>query len=459
MIARYTRPEMGRLWHEQAVYASWLEVELAAAEAMAELGRIPADAMAALRAAQPPDPATVHAIERRTGHDVIAFLEAIEQQVGPPARYLHLGLTSSDVLDTSLALRCVRSIDLILQGWRRLLEVTRARALEFRDVVCVGRSHGIHAEPTTFGLKVLSWYAEFLRGRERLERARECIGTGQISGAVGTYNTVAPEVERRALARLGLRVEPVSTQVIPRDRHAELLAHLAVVAAGIERVATEIRGLQRTEIREVEEPFRTGQKGSSAMPHKRNPVRCENLVGLARLVRAAAGAALENVALWHERDISHSSVERVALADACILVDFMTHRLCGVIEGMHVYPERMRRNLELTHGLVYSSRVLERLIEAGLARSQAYALIQGHAMRCWETGEAFAELLAADAEIRAHLDERALAECFEPAAALRHVGEIFERVLGADAAQPAADSGAGAEAGVAAPAGADEEGA
>ena len=432
---------MGRLWDDAAVYASWLEVELAAAESMASRGLVPAAAMEQLRCTEPPDPDRVGEIERRTHHDVIAFLEAIEETVGPAARYLHLGMTSSDVLDTALALRCVRALDLILDGWAMLTDVVAQRAVEFRQLPCIGRSHGVHAEPMTFGLKMLGWQQELARGGSRLRRAREVIGFGQISGAVGTYNTVDPEVERDAVTALGLNVEPVSTQVVPRDRHAELLGHLAVVAAAIERIALEIRSLQRTEVREVEEPFGSEQKGSSVMPHKRNPIKCENLVGLARLVRAYAGTGLENIALWHERDISHSSAERVALADACILVDFMTHRMRGVVEGMHVYPENMSRNLELTNGLVFSSRVLERLISAGVVRSQAYAIIQRNAMRCWETGDSFQALLAADDELTIHLDDAQIAECFDLRDALRHVDRIFERALG-EAAGTQQDVGA-----------------
>ena len=434
MIARYTRPQMGHLWDEAAMYASWLEVELAAAEAMAQLGIVPADAMVQLRVAQPPDPSLVAEIEARTRHDVIAFLEAIERQVGPAARWLHLGMTSSDVLDTALALRCVRSLDLILVGWDELIAATRTQALEYKHTPCVGRSHGIHAEPMTFGWKILSWHAELVRARERLQRAREVIGYGQISGAVGTYNTVDPEVERRALASLKLKVEPVSTQVVPRDRHAELMSQLAIAGAAIERIATEIRGLQRTEVREVEEPFGAGQKGSSAMPHKRNPIKCENLVGLARIVRANAGAALENVTLWHERDISHSSVERVTMADSFILVDFMCHRMRKVVEGMHVYPENMQRNLDHTNGLVYSSRVLERLIAAGVVRSEAYVIVQRSAMECWNSGAPFQAVLGRDAELRRYLSEEQLAEAFDPRAVTRHVDVVFERELGNETA-------------------------
>ena len=430
MIARYSRPEMQGLWDDAAVYASWLEVELAAAEAMSTRGIVPPDVMEQLRAATPPDAERVLEIERRTRHDVIAFLEAIEEQVGPAARFLHLGMTSSDVLDTSLALRCVRSLDMILAGWTEVVELLGERAVEFKRLPCVGRSHGIHAEPITFGLKILSWQQEFVRAQERLVRAREVVAFGQVSGAVGTYNTVEPGVEADAMAALGLAVEPVSTQVVPRDRHAEMLSHMAVAAAAIERIATEIRGLQRTEVREVEEPFGKGQKGSSVMPHKRNPIKCENLVGLARLVRAYAGTGLENIALWHERDISHSSVERVALADACILLDFMVHRIKGVIAGMHVYPENMQRNLDHTNGLVFSSRVLERLISSGVIRSEAYVLIQRNAMRCWESGEPFQKVLAADEDIAARLSEQELADCFDVDKVLVHLDTIFERTLG-----------------------------
>ena len=441
MISRYSRPEMGRLWDDAAVYASWLEVELAAAESMASRDVVPAAAMEQLRSVTPPDPARVAEIERRTHHDVIAFLEAIEEQVGPAARYLHLGMTSSDVLDTALALRCVRALDLILDGWETLMAVVTRRALEFKELPCIGRSHGVHAEPMTFGLKILGWQQELARGRSRLQRAREVIGFGQISGAVGTYNTVDPKVERDAVEALGLKIEPVSTQVVPRDRHAELLGHLAVAAAAIERIAIEIRSLQRTEVREVEEPFGSRQKGSSAMPHKRNPIKCENLVGLARLVRAYASTGLENIALWHERDISHSSAERVALADACTLVDFMTHRMRGVLEGMCVYPENMSRNLELTNGLVFSSRVLERLISVGVLRSEAYAIIQRNAMSCWETSESFQALLAADKELTTHLDDAQINDCFDLGHVLRYVDQIFERVLGEEATEMEQDVG------------------
>ena len=431
MISRYTRPEMGSIWDEAAQYATWLEVELAAAEAMAELGNIPAKALENVRRAVPPDPERVLEIERRTSHDVIAFLEAIEEQIGADARYLHLGLTSSDVLDTSLALRCVRAADLLIAGCDDLVELFMAKALEYRDQPMVGRTHGIHAEPITLGLKFLRYYEEFRRAADRLRRAREVMRFGQISGAVGSYGTLDPAVEPRTCAKLGLNVEPVSSQVVPRDRHAEFLSHLAVVAASIENVALEIRGLQRTEVLEAAEPFGKGQKGSSVMPHKRNPIKCENLVGLARLVRAYAVTGFENVALWHERDISHSSVERVAIADACIALDFMQYRLRGVIDGLDVYPEAMEQNLNLTNGLVFSSRVLEALLQAGLARTDAYQLVQRAAMNCWETGEPLRELLAADDEVMEWLSEKDLDQAFDIKAALSGGEAVYERILGA----------------------------
>ena len=441
MIGRYTRPEMGALWDEAAQYATWLEVELAAAEAMAELGQIPAAALDEVRKATPPDPERVAEIERRTRHDVIAFLEAIEEQIGTAARYLHLGLTSSDVLDTSLALRCVRATDILIAGCEELIVLFRKRAEEFRHQPMVGRTHGIHAEPITLGLKFLRYYEEFKRALDRLNRAREVICFGQISGAVGSYGTLDPAVEPLTCAKLGLEVEPVSSQVVPRDRHAEFLSQLAVVAASIENVALEIRGLQRTEVLEAAEPFGKGQKGSSVMPHKRNPIKCENLVGLARLVRAYAVTGFENVALWHERDISHSSVERVAVADACITLDFMQHRLHGVVAGLDVYPDAMERNLNLTNGLVFSSRVLEALLQSGLARTEAYRLVQRAAMTCWETGEALREVLAADPEVTEHLSTQDLDNAFDVTAALAGADAVFERVLHREATRSGAGGG------------------
>ena len=405
---------------------------------MAELGVIPSEALEQVHRAIPPDPERVLEIERRTSHDVIAFLEAIEEQIGAAARYLHLGLTSSDVLDTSLALRCVRASDLLVAGCDELVELFMAKALEYRHQPMVGRTHGIHAEPITLGLKFLRYYEEFRRAADRLRRAREVIRFGQISGAVGSYGTLDPAVEPQTCAKLGLNAEPVSSQVVPRDRHAEFLSHLAVVAASIENVALEIRGLQRTEVLEAAEPFGKGQKGSSMMPHKRNPIKCEHLVGLARLVRAYAMTGLENVALWHERDISHSSAERVAIADACIVLDFMLHRLSSVIDGLDVYPEAMERNLNLTNGLVFSSRVLEALLQAGLARTDAYRLVQGAAMTCWETGESLKDLLATNAEVMRWLSTENLDQAFDMKAALSGVDVVYERIIGS--AGPVIDS-------------------
>jgi adenylosuccinate lyase len=435
MIARYTRPEMGRIWSEAAQYATWLEVEMAAAEAMAELGRIPAEAIEAVSGAVPPDPARVAEIEARTQHDIIAFLEAIEEQIGPAARYLHLGLTSSDVVDTALALRLVRAADLLIDRCEALVELFLDKALQYRRQPMVGRTHGIHAEPISLGLVFLRFHEEFSRGLERLRRAREVVRFGQISGAVGSYGTLDPAVEPLVCARLGLQVEPAASQVIPRDRHAEFLAHLAVVAGSIENVALEIRGLQRTEVLEAAEPFGKGQKGSSVMPHKRNPIKSENLTGLARLVRAYALTGFENVALWHERDISHSSAERVALPDACIVLDFMQHRLHGVIAGLEVFPDAMARNLDLTNGLVFSSRVLEALMRAGVARSEAYRMVQAAAMRCWQSKEALRDVLAADAELMQHLSAADLEDAFDVADALSGVEAVFERVLQAKGAK------------------------
>lgn len=440
MIPRYSRPEMADLFAPKARLGLWLEVELAAAEAMAELGLVPAADIATLRRkvaeAGPAlvDPERVEEIEKVTRHDVIAFLTHLEERLGPEARWLHLGMTSSDLLDTALAIQLVRAGDLLLEGVDRVLAALRRRALEHRDTPCIGRSHGIHAEPTSFGLKLLGHWAEFRRCRDRLVTARGEIATCAISGPVGTFASVPPEVEAAVARRFGLAVEPVSTQVIPRDRHAAFHCALALLASAVERLATEIRHLQRTEVGEVEEYFHPGQKGSSAMPHKRNPVLSENLCGLARMIRAAVVPALENVVLWHERDISHSSVERVMLPDACILADFALDRLAGLVERLVVHPERMRRNLEATGGLYNSQRVLLALTEAGLPRQQAYLLVQRNAMRAFEEGRPFLDLLLADPEVAGRLGPERLRELFDPRWHLRRVGEIFERVLGPEAA-------------------------
>ena len=443
MIPRYSRPEMARIWSPETRLEIWLEVELAAARAMAELGQVPRGDIARLEAkvaqARPAliDPARVEAIEAVTRHDVIAFLTHVEEICGAEARHLHLGLTSSDLLDTTLAIQLARSTDLLLQGLDRLLAALRARAFEHKHTPTVGRSHGIHAEPLTFGLKLASLHAEFARHRRRLGQARGEIATCAISGAVGTFANVDPRVEAAVAEGFGLEPEPVSTQVIPRDRHAAFVCALALLASGIERLAVEVRHLQRTEVGEAEEYFAPGQKGSSAMPHKRNPVLSENLTGLARMIRAAVVPALENVALWHERDISHSSVERVMRPDTCILADFALHRAAGLVERLVVYPERMQRNLELTHGLLFSQRVLLALVDAGMGRQRAYELVQRHAMRAWTDGLPLLDLLKAEPEVTAVLGAARLAGLFDMGVHLRHVDTIFERVFGAAAEEPA----------------------
>ncbi|GAC1341479.1 MAG: adenylosuccinate lyase [Myxococcales bacterium] len=434
MIPRYSRPEMARLWTPEHRYQTWLAVELAAGRAMAEAGLVPREAIADCAArggtftAQ--DAARIDEIEKVTRHDVIAFLTFLEERIGPSARHLHFGMTSSDVLDTSLALLLRDAADLILAGIDRAHAAVVKRALEHKNTPIIGRSHGIHAEPTTFGLKLAVWAAELSRAKTRMERARAVIAVGKISGAVGTFAHLAPAIEERALAALGLAPEPASTQVVQRDRHAEYFGALAQVGASIEHFAVEIRHLQRTEVREVEEPFGQGQKGSSAMPHKRNPILSENLTGLARVLRGYAAAALEDVALWHERDISHSSVERVIGPDGTVALDFMLHRFAGLIEGLRVYPERMRENLELMRGLVFSQPVLLKLIEGGMDRQAAYVVVQRNAMRVWDEGRDFKSLLAEDAEVKARLSPDDLEAAFDLERELRHVDAIFDRAIG-----------------------------
>src|SRR5918994_1104637 len=402
MIPRYTRPEMAAIWAPEQRLRLWLEIELCALEAMAEIGQVPREVAAKVRAAAERhgtaliDPQRIEEIEAETRHDVIAFLTHVEQVIGPEARYLHLGMTSSDLLDTALALQLTAAADLLRADLDRLLEALRRRAHEHKDTLCIGRSHGIHAEPTTFGLKLAGHYAEFARNRRRLEQARREVATCAISGAVGTFANIDPRVEEQVAARLGLAPESISTQVIPRDRHAVFFATLGVIASGIERLATEIRHLQRTEVGEVAEPFAAGQKGSSAMPHKQNPILAENLTGLARLVRSAVIPALENVALWHERDIAHSSVERVIAPDATIALDFALHRLTGIVDRLEIDVARMRANLDSSQGLIYSQRVLLALTEAGLGRQEAYEIVQRHAMRAWQDGVQLLDLLRAD---------------------------------------------------------------
>jgi adenylosuccinate lyase len=427
MIPRYSRPEMARLWSQDAKYEAWLKVELAVCEVYAKRGVVPADALGRIKAKARVDAARIDEIEARTRHDVIAFLTNLEESIGADSRHVHIGMTSSDVLDTALALQLQQACDVLLGDLERFRAALRTLALRHKGTLCVGRSHGVHAEPMVFGLKPALWYAEAGRNIERLRRAKEAVRVGKISGAIGTFAHVDPDVEEEVCRLLGLEPDPISTQVVQRDRHAELCAVLAIIAASLEKVAVEIRSLQRTEILEAEEPFAEGQKGSSSMPHKRNPVGSENVSGLARLVRTNALAALENVALWHERDISHSSVERVILPDSTILVDYMLHRMTGIIDGLQVYPERMKENMERSYGLMFSQRVLLKLADKGLPRQQAYEIVQKNAMRAWRDRTDFHSLLAADAEVTARLAPADLAACFEPAWYLRNVDAIYRR--------------------------------
>jgi adenylosuccinate lyase len=434
MIDRYSRPAMAALFDDDARYRTWLEVEIAAAEAMERNGDVPRGATARIRDRARVDARRIDELERTLRHDVIAFLTQVGETVGEDARHLHLGMTSSDLVDTALALTLTRATDLLTREVEGLRQAARDLAVRTRDLPMVGRTHGIHAEPITFGLKVLVWYEELGRALHRLGRAREAIAVGKLSGAVGTHAHLSPELEEEVLASLGLKPEPAATQVVQRDRHAELLATVALLGASLEKIALEIRHLQRTEVLEAEEPFREGQKGSSAMPHKRNPVNCERVCGLARILRANAHAALENVALWHERDISHSSVERVILPDSFLLADFMTAQMREILTDLRIYPERMRANLELTRGLIYSQRVLLALTTAGMSREAAYAAVQGHAMEAWKGGPDLKSRLLSDPAVTKVLDRGQLEACFEPGYYLRHVERIFDRVLGAPVA-------------------------
>ncbi|MDZ3836557.1 MAG: adenylosuccinate lyase [Rhodospirillales bacterium] len=430
MIPRYSRPEMAALWEPEARFRIWLEIETLACEAQARMGLVPWEAAEAIRKRGAFEVQRIDEIEAETRHDVIAFLTNVAEHVGPEARFLHQGMTSSDVLDTCLAVQLARASDILLADIDALLAAIERRAFEHKLTPSIGRSHGIHAEPITFGVKLAGYFAEWQRNRARLEAARAEVATCAISGAVGTFANVDPEVEREVADKLGLAVEPVSTQVIARDRHAMFFATLAVLASSVERLATEIRHLQRTEVREAEEYFAPGQKGSSAMPHKRNPVLSENLTGLARVVRSMVVPALENVALWHERDISHSSVERFIGPDATITLDFALARLGGVIEKLVVYPERMQANLDSLGGLVFSQRVLLALTQAGMSREDAYAVVQRNAMRVWRDGADFLSLLRADPQVAAFLDADALAALFDLGYHTRHVDTIFTRVFG-----------------------------
>jgi adenylosuccinate lyase len=429
MIPRYTNPEMGRIWSDQRRYETWLQVETAAADAMARAGIVPAEAARDIRAKGAFDIARIEAIEAVTQHDVIAFTTAVAEHVGPSARWMHFGMTSSDVIDTAQALQMREACDLILKGLSNLMTAVRTRAEEHRRTPMIGRTHGVHAEPMTLGLKLALWYAELDRDVVRVKRARETVSVGKLSGAVGIFAHLPPSVERDVCDQLGLTPAPVASQVIQRDRHAELVSALAITGSTLEKCALEIRGLQKTEIGEVEEPFAKGQKGSSAMPHKRNPIGCEQIVGLARLLRANAMAAMENNALWHERDISHSSVERVILPDSFIVLDHMLRRMTRIVAGMVVYPDRMRENLDRSRGVVFSGTVLLELARRGVSREQAYEWVQRNAMRSFAEHVPFRALLEADADVTRVLPVADIARAFDLDEQLQHVDHIFDRVF------------------------------
>jgi len=430
MIERYTLPEMGALWSEQSKFQKWLEVELAVCEVHAEMGTIPQEALEQIKSRAKFSVERINEIEKTTNHDVIAFTTNLAENIGEAARFVHYGLTSSDVVDTANALLLRDACDLLLKKVEALLDVLKRRAFEFRHTPQIGRTHGIHAEPTSFGLTFALWYDEMRRNRERLKRARETVAVGKISGAVGTFALLDPEVEERVCARLGLKPAPVSTQIIQRDRYAEYLCTLAIIASSLDKFALNIRHWQRTEVYEAQERFAIGQKGSSAMPHKRNPILSERICGMARVVRANSLVGLENVALWHERDISHSSAERVVLPDSSIALDYILHKAASLIEGLVVYPERMLQNLQLTKGLVFSGQLLLALTQKGVSRETAYEWVQRNAMKVWETDENFKGLLKGDADINSHLSVPEIDGVFKLDTYLRNVDWIFDRVFG-----------------------------
>jgi len=430
MIARYTRPEMGKLWDLENKYQKWLDVEIAACEAWAELGEIPRDALKSIRKKAIFDVNKIDEIEKVVKHDVIAFLTSVAQSLGPESRFIHKGLTSSDILDTALALLMRDASDIIVRDIIELMDVLKKQAYKYKETPMIGRSHGIHAEPMTFGLKFALWYEDMKRNLARMKKARETISVGKLSGAVGTFSNIPPAIEEKVCKKLDLRPEAVATQIVQRDRHAEYLVTLALVAASVEKTAVEIRHLQRTEVLEAEEPFMAGQKGSSAMPHKRNPIGCENLSGLARLVRSNAMAALENIALWHERDISHSSVERVIIPDSSILTDYMLSRLKGILDKLHVYPKRMKENMLRSYGLFNSQRVMLALTDKGLNRDYAYDIVQRNAMKSWQTGDQFRKILFRDADIKRYLTAKEIEDIFDLKYYLKNVDYIFRRVFG-----------------------------
>ncbi len=430
MIPRYTRPEMGAIWSNENKFRKWLDVETATAEAEAEAGLIPKSAARAIRRKGGFSVERILEIEKEVKHDVIAFTTNVAEHVGREARYLHFGLTSNDVVDTAQALQVRDASELLMAGLERLAAVLKKRAFEFKDTPMVGRTHGIHAEPITFGVKIAVWYAECQRNRKRLAYAADEMRVGKLSGAVGIYSHLSPAIEKKILAKLDLKPDGAATQVIQRDRHAFYVSTLAVIAASLEKIALEVRGLQRTEVREVEEFFSAKQKGSSAMPHKRNPVTSEQICGLARVVRSNAQAALENVALWHERDISHSSVERVILPDSTILVDYLLDKTANLVEKMFVYPERMQENLDLLKGLIFSGQLLLDLTEKGVAREEAYRWVQRNAMQVWKTREDFQSLVKRDPDISARLSSKEIARVFNTKRYLKHVNQIFKQVFG-----------------------------
>ena len=429
MIERYTRPEMGRIWTLENRFRKWLEVEIAVCEAMAEEGIIPEDAARRIKEKARFSVERILEIEKETRHDVIAFINNVSEYIGSDSRFFHMGLTSSDILDTSFALLLKEATLLITDGLKELMESIKKKAFQYKDTPMIGRSHGVHAEPITFGLKCALWYSDMKRNMKRLENAFDVISYGKISGAVGTYANISPEVEERVMKKLGLKRPEISTQIIQRDRHAEYFSTLAVVAGTMEKIAVEIRHLQRTEVLEVEEPFGKGQKGSSAMPHKKNPILCENITGLSRIVRANAISAMENIALWHERDISHSSVERVIGPDSTILLDFMIHRLKGIIDGLVVHPENMMKNLNLTKGLIFSQQVMLSLAKKGLERQKAYDMVQRNALKVWNEGIDFKTALLQDKDIMSYLDPDEIERIFDLKYHLRYVDHIFERVF------------------------------
>ncbi|MFA5802562.1 MAG: adenylosuccinate lyase [Thermoleophilia bacterium] len=428
MIPKYSRPEISAIWSDESRMATWLEVELAVCESWAERGLIPADALAEIKAKAAFDVARVLEIEKETRHDVIAFLTNVGEHVGEASKYIHYGMTSSDMLDTGLALQLKRVADILIFDLRHLLGVLKKRAFEHKDTVMIGRSHGIHAEPITFGLKLAVWCFETARNIERLERARDSVAVGQISGAVGTYAMIPPDIEEEVCHNLGLAPAPATTQVIQRDRHAEFMTALAIIASSIEQFATEIRHLQRTEVLEAEEAFKPGQKGSSAMPHKRNPIISERMCGQARIIRANSLVAMENMALWHERDISHSSAERVILPDSTILLDYMLYKFADLMENLVVYPENMKANLWSSYGLVFSQSVLLKLVDKGLSREEAYRVVQTSAMKAWQDRTSFRDLLSQDETVSASLSEAELESCFDPSRFLENTGVVFTRL-------------------------------